>query len=117
MDTSYLREQLAQHLTGEVYAGTDPAAVAETAGFNTSVSHHPALVVAAASAADVAAAVRCARDAGLGVTVQATGHGAAAAEGTVFVSTRRMQGLHVDPVRRVDAVSYTHLTLPTILRV
>ena len=101
MDTSHLREQLAPHIAGEVYAGTDPAAAAETAGFNTSVSHQPALVVAATSAADVAAAVRCARDAGLGVTVQATGHGAAAAEGTVFVSTRRLQGLHVDPVRRV----------------
>ena len=102
MDMSSLRDQLAQHVAGEVYAGTDPAAATETAAFNTSVTHRPALVVAAVSAADLAAAVRCARDAGLGVTVQATGHGASApAEGTVFVSTRRMQGLHVDPVRRV----------------
>ena len=92
MDTTSLRERLAQQVAGEVYAGTDPAAGNETAPFNTSVTHRPALVVAARSAADVAAAVRCARDAGLRVTVQATGHGAAAAEDTVFVSTRHLQG-------------------------
>ena len=104
MDTTYLRERLAQQVAGEVYAGTDPAAGNETAPFNTSVTHRPALVVAALSAADVAAAVRCARDAGLRVTVQATGHGAAAAEDTVFVSTRHLQGLRVDPVARVARV-------------
>ena len=35
MDTSYLRDQLAQHVAGEVYAGSDAAAATETAAFNT----------------------------------------------------------------------------------
>ncbi|GAB3247142.1 FAD-binding oxidoreductase [Nocardioides dilutus] len=101
MDTSYLRDRLAQHVAGEVYAATDPAAAAEVAAFNLSVTHRPAVVVAARAATDVAAAVRFARAAGLQVTVQATGHGAAApAEDTVFVSTRHLQGLQVDPVAR-----------------
>ena len=39
MDTSYLRDQLAHRVTGEVYAGTDPAAAIEAAAFNTSVTH------------------------------------------------------------------------------
>jgi hypothetical protein len=101
MDMSHLREQLAHQVAGEVLDGADPAAAAETAGFNTSVTHRPAVVVTARSAADVAVAVRAASDAGLKVTVQATGHGAAApAEGTVFVSTRAMTALHVDPATR-----------------
>ena len=82
MNTSHLREQLAHQVAGEVLDGADPAAAAETAGFNTSITHRPAVVVTARSAADVAAAVRAAGDAGLKVTVQATGHGAVApAEG------------------------------------
>ncbi len=105
MNTSHLREQLAHQVAGEVLDGADPAAAAETAGFNTSITHRPAVVVTARSAADVAAAVRAARDAGLKVTVQATGHGAAApAVGTVFVSTRAMSAVHVDPATRVARV-------------
>ena len=102
MSTSSARERLARQITGSVYDGSDPAAAAETAGFNTAVQHRPAVVVAATSAQDVAAAVRFAHDEGRAVAVQATGHGAAApSEDTVFVSTRRMQRLTVDPVTRV----------------
>ena len=105
MRTSLTRERLARQVTGSVFDGGDPAAAAETAGFNTAVTHRPAVVVAASTAGDVAAAVRYANDEGLAVAVQATGHGAAApSDGTVFVSTRRMQGVEVDPVARVARV-------------
>lgn len=101
MSTSSARERLARQITGSVYDGSDPDAAAETAGFNTAFQHRPAVVVAASSAQDVAAAVRFAYDEGRAVAVQATGHGAAApSEDTVFVSTKRMQGLTVDPVTR-----------------
>jgi FAD/FMN-containing dehydrogenase len=99
------RDQLAHEVAGAVYDGADPAASAETAAFNLAVVHHPAIVVAARTAADVAAAVRYANHAGLQVTVQATGHGAAeAAEGTVFVSTKHLQDVQIDPVARVARV-------------
>jgi len=105
MRTSLTRERLARQVTGAVFDGGDPDAAAETAGFNTAVTHRPAVVVAASTAGDVAAAVRYANDERLAVAVQATGHGAAASsDGTVFVSTRRMQGVHVDPVARVARV-------------
>jgi hypothetical protein len=105
MGTSRTHERLARHVAGAVFDGRDPAAAAEAAGFNTAVTHRPAVVVAASSAADVAAAVRYANDEGLPVAVQATGHGASApAEGSVFVSTRRMQGVRVDPAARVARV-------------
>jgi FAD/FMN-containing dehydrogenase len=105
MGTIRTREQLARQVAGAVFDGRDPAAAAEAAGFNTAVTHRPAVVVAASKAGDVAAAVRYANEEGLPVAVQATGHGAAApADGTVFVSTKRMQEVQVDPVARVARV-------------
>ena len=105
MGTSLTRERLARQVTGAVYDGEDAAATAEIAGFNTAVRHRPAVVVAASNAADVATAVRFANDEGLSLAVQATGHGAATpSEGTVFVSTKGMQGVHLDPAARVARV-------------
>ncbi|WP_183101398.1 FAD-binding oxidoreductase [Nocardioides pelophilus] len=105
MGTSSAHERLVQQVAGAVVDGGDPAAAAEAAGFNTAVTHRPAVVVAATDAADVAAAVRYANDEALAVTVQATGHGAVEpADGTVLVSTKRMQGVRVDPVARVARV-------------
>ena len=98
-------EQLARELGGAVFDGDDPAAADEKAAFNTAVTHRPAVVVAARSAADLAAAVRYAADQGLAVSVQATGHGAAKpADGTVLVSTRAMKGVDIDPAARLARV-------------
>lgn len=109
MSTSHRAEHRAERLAGQVagavYDGAEPAGAAEAAGFNTAVTHRPAVVVAASGAADVAAAVTFARDEGLAVAVQATGHGAAAVAGdTVLISTKRMQGVRVDPVGRTARV-------------
>ena len=105
MGMSHRRERLARIVSGAVYDGEDPAATSETAGFNTAVTHRPAIVLAAADAADMAAAVRFANEEELTVAVQATGHGAAApADDTVFVSTKGMQGVHIDPVARLARV-------------
>lgn len=105
METSGTHERLARQVAGAVYDGRDPAAAGETAAFNLAVTHRPAVVVAATCAEDVAAAVRYASEEGLQVTVQATGHGAAApAEDTVFVSTRHLQDVQIDPVARLARV-------------
>lgn len=105
MGTTGSHDRLARDVRGTVLDGRDPAAATEAAGFNMAVTHRPEVVVAAASTRDVAAAVRYARDEGLPVAVQATGHGAhAASEGTVLISTRRLQGVLVDPVARVARV-------------
>ncbi len=95
-------ERLAQASSGVVFHGDDPAAVGELAGFNTAVTHRPAVVVAARSGGDIAAAVRHAAAEGLSVRVQATGHGGSvpADDRTVFVSTKRLQGVQVDPAGR-----------------
>ncbi|RJL24567.1 FAD-binding oxidoreductase [Bailinhaonella thermotolerans] len=73
----------------------------ETSGFNLAVEHRPEIVVGATGPGDVAEAVRHAAARGLPVTVQATGHGGALpAAGGLLISTRRMDGVRVDPVRR-----------------
>ncbi len=98
-------EDLRAGLKGDAYvpgdAGYDEARVA----WNLNAHQHPALVVMAQGAADVLAAVRLARDEGLGVGVMATGHGVAApADGGVLINTSRMKGVHVDPETRTARV-------------
>jgi hypothetical protein len=93
---------------GPVYlAGHDDAdgLAAEAAGWNVAVQHRPTVVVGATCAADVAAAVSWARGHDLPIAVQATGHGPVRpAADCLLISTRRMQGVAVDPDRRVARV-------------
>lgn len=99
-------DELAATVRGPVLAGDHPDAAGDITTFNLAVSHRPAVVVGATSAQDVAAAVAWAADRGLPVAVQATGHGPVrSVDGGVLVSTRRMQAVAVDPVRRTATVA------------
>ncbi|HEX6247630.1 MAG TPA: FAD-binding oxidoreductase [Nocardioidaceae bacterium] len=94
-------ESLAAAVRGPVLGGDDPRAAGEITTFNLAVTHRPAVVVGATSAEDVAAAVAWAAERRLTVAVQSTGHGPVrSADGAVLVTTSRMQGVTVDPVRR-----------------
>jgi hypothetical protein len=67
------------------------------------VDQHPAAVALPKSAADVAAAVRFAREGGLRVAAQGTGHNAAPLgdlADTLLVKTSGMRGVTIDPVAR-----------------
>src|SRR6185437_5388485 len=76
-------------------------------GHNLAIDHHPAMIVEASGPADVMAAVTYAARHGLPVAVLSTGHGASlAADGAVLITTRRMQGVRIDPfaaVARIEA--------------
>lgn len=99
-------DDLAAAVRGPVLAGDHPGAAGEITTFNLAVTHRPAVVVGATSAEDVAAAVTWAAQRRLPVAVQATGHGPVRpVEGGVLVSTARMQGVAVDPVRRTATVA------------
>ncbi|MCZ2858599.1 FAD-binding oxidoreductase [Blastococcus sp. VKM Ac-2987] len=90
---------------GPVYAAGDDGLAAEVATWNVAVQHTPAIAVGATCAADVAAAVSWAVAHGLGVAVQATGHGPVRnAAGSMMITTRRMQGMVIDPERRTVRV-------------
>src|SRR3954470_15955384 len=98
-------DELRSLVHGPVYAAGDDGMAAEVATWNVAVQHTPVIAVGATCAADVAAAVSWATARGLGVAVQATGHGPVRnAAGSVMVTTRRMQGLAIDPERRVARV-------------
>ena len=103
--TPDLTDYLALQVAGPVLTGDDPRTAAEVAGFNTTHTPRPAVVVGATCAADVAAAVRWATAQGRPVAVQSTGHGLISdLAGTVLVTTRRMSAVTVDPVARTARV-------------
>jgi hypothetical protein len=76
--------------------------IARAAGV-ANVDQRPSAVVQAESAADVAATVTFAREHGLRVAPQGTGHNAAPLgdlDGTILLKTARMRGITIDVVRR-----------------
>jgi FAD/FMN-containing dehydrogenase len=86
-------------------APTDPGYDAERTGYNLAVVHEPRVIVPAASVADVIAAVRFATAHGLGVAVQATGHGPSrSADGAVLITTSRMDRITIDAAARTARV-------------
>src|SRR4051794_16840428 len=79
VDLSTLRGAFNGDLHAPGDAGWDEARLA----WNLAVDQHPAAVAIPDDAADVARAVRFARDNGLKVSIQGTGHSAAAYEGSI----------------------------------
>ena len=74
--------------------------------WNLNSDHRPAVVVGAATAADVVAAVRFARTVGIGVGVLATGHGTGRpCRGGLLINTSRMTEVVVDPVAQTARVA------------
>jgi FAD/FMN-containing dehydrogenase len=75
--------------------------------WNLAVDQRPAAVAFPESAEDVAAAIRIARERGLRVAPQATGHRAAPLgplDDTLLLKTERMRGLAIDPDARIARV-------------
>lgn len=93
---------LAARIDGIAAVRGGSAYEAECATYNLALPRRPAVVVGAASVADVSAAVRFAGERGLPAGVLATGHGTSVpADGGVLVSTRRMHRVTVDPAARL----------------
>ena len=98
-------DRLRASVCGDVLLPGDPGYDEACTAWNTTRLHQPAVVVIAESANDVVEAVRFAADSGLGLGVQATGHGVArTADGGVLVRTERLDGVIVDAGRRTALV-------------
>src|SRR3954453_15993454 len=85
----------------------DEAWDASRAAWNLAVDQRPAAVALAAGAEDVVAVVRYARERGLRVTGQGTGHNAGPLgdlSDVILVKTHRMRGVHIDPEMQVGRV-------------
>src|SRR3954453_23633839 len=94
-------------LSGELVLPGDPNWDEARQAWNLAVDQRPAAVALPESAGDVIAAVELARDAGLRVAPQGTGHNASAIDSladTILMKTSRMRGVEVDPVAQTARV-------------
>lgn len=92
-------------ILGDVILPHDPRYDEARLAWNRKVVQHPAMIVVARTAQDVAAAVSFARRHQLGVAVQATGHGnVRPADDCLLILTREMDGVSVDPVAQTARV-------------
>jgi len=92
---------LQSRLSGELLQPSDPGYDEARLAWNRKVEQHPRLIVVAKSAQDVVAAVTFARQNGLGVAVQATGHGnVRPADDCLLILTRGIDNVEVDPTRQ-----------------
>src|SRR3712207_5686836 len=95
--------ELDARLEGTAAGPGDEGWDAARQAWNLAVDQRPAMVVVARSVADVVAVVEYARDRGLRVAPQGTGHNAAALgvlERTVLLKTHEMRGVEVDAQAR-----------------
>jgi FAD/FMN-containing dehydrogenase len=95
---------LRESLAGELHVPGDLSWDAARTPWNLAADQHPAAVVIADSAEDVAEIVRFASDRGYGIAAQGTGHAAASLagrlDGTILVRTHRMRAVEIDPTSR-----------------
>lgn len=108
--------RLRDAVSGTVYLRGDDGLAAEVACFNTAVIHDPDVVVAVTSDNDVVEALRFARENGLPVRVQATGHGSETPiVGGLIISTRALDSLTIDPESRTAAIGAGLRWAPVII--
>jgi FAD/FMN-containing dehydrogenase len=101
-DLDALRGQVAGGVTGPGDPGWDEARRA----WNLSIDQRPAAVAEVGGTAEVQAAVKLARERGLGVSVQAIGHGAMSSlEGVLLLKTRGWNGFELDTAAATAKVS------------
>src|SRR5215472_13412139 len=96
-------DALRADVTGRVFLPGDLGYDQARQAWMLTVNQRPAIVVEAASTADVAAAVRFARSYGLRIAPQGTGHGAAPLEpleSALLLRTSRLRGVRIDPDTR-----------------
>jgi len=99
---------LCARITGDIVLPGEGDWDGARSAWNLAVDQHPAMVVLPETAADVAAVVSYASEAGLRVAMQGTGHGAASRGGelgdTVLMKMERMRGIEIDAAARTARV-------------
>src|SRR5918995_2122132 len=98
-------EELRARLQGALLRPGEEGYDEASRAWNLNAHQNPAAVVMAEGAEDIVAAVRFARDEGLGIGVMATGHGVGTpADGGLLVNTSLMRAVRVDPATRTARV-------------
>jgi FAD/FMN-containing dehydrogenase len=90
-------EQLKQQFTGSIITPDHPDYDASRRAWDLTVDHHPALILIPQNADDVVTGVRFAKEAGLGIAVQSTGHGMLyPANDNLLMITSRMNSVELN---------------------
>jgi hypothetical protein len=100
-------DTIRQQLSGEIHAPDDLGYDDARLAWNLVADQRPAFVAVPRSAQEVSAVVRFAREAGLRVAPQGTGHNATARSGlqdSILLNTKDMRGVEIDAERRVARV-------------
>ena len=96
--------RLADRITGRVVHPSDPDWDDSRRGFDLTVDLRPAAVAFPRDAREVVAVVDYARERGLRIAPQSTGHNAgplASLEGTVLVNVRELADVSIDPIAQL----------------
>jgi FAD/FMN-containing dehydrogenase len=95
-------DELRSRLAGELLRPGDADYDAARTGYNLIVDQRPALIVVPETTGDVVEAVDYARAEGLGISMLATGHGAAlpAGDDCLLIATRRLDDVRIDAEAR-----------------
>jgi FAD/FMN-containing dehydrogenase len=94
-------------LAGEVISPRDPGYESARRVWNGAIDRRPAVIARVEGVADVAAAVRFARDEGLEIAVRGGGHnvaGHATCDDGIVIDLSRMRAVRVDPTARTATV-------------
>ena len=100
--------ELADRIDGTVFVPDDEGWDEARQAWNLAVDQRPAAVAIPESAGDVAEIVEFAREAGLRVAPQGTGHGATALgplDDTILVKLHRLRGVAIDPESMIARVA------------
>jgi hypothetical protein len=98
-------QTLQEQITGRVLTPDDVDYEQARLPWNRSTNHYPALILIAENVEDVKTGVRYAREAGLGIAIQSTGHGIQRpADDALLIVTSRMSSVNVDAQARTARV-------------
>lgn len=91
---------------GELVRPDDESWNSARQAWNLAVDQRPEAVLYPAGPDDVSRALACARNAGLGIAIQGTGHGAApgTTEGSILLNMARLRGVEIDTAARTARV-------------
>jgi hypothetical protein len=98
-------QQLQQQVTGSVITPDDTDYDKIRRGWNLTIDQHPAVILVPENVQDVAAGVNFAREAGLGISIQLSGHGIKyPADDGMLIVTSRLNRVEIDAQARTARI-------------
>lgn len=102
---SFLQQLEEQPIEGLVYLPGEEGYEREIKGYNTAITHTPDVVIGAKNGHDILIITNLARQFGLPIKVQSTGHGALSPiKSGILITTKRMDHVSIDPTTCIATI-------------